>query len=150
MAHSYTSCLYHCVFSTKGRRQLIPADVQPQLWPYIGGIARANEFTARAVGGTADHVHVLMSLPATLPIAKAVQLVKAGSSKWLRESFPMLREFAWQEGYGAFSIGVAQLADTVRYIENQAAHHRMHSFEDEYRAFLERNAIEFDERHVFG
>ncbi|MFH1747645.1 MAG: IS200/IS605 family transposase [Planctomycetota bacterium] len=150
MAHSYTKCLLHCIFSTKERRQLIPTDIQPQLWPYIGGIARMNNFTARIVGGTADHAHALLGLPATLPVSKAVQLVKAGSSKWLSESFPLLHDFAWQEGYGAFSIGVAQVTDTVRYIENQAEHHRTRSFEEEYRTFLERNEIDFDERYMYG
>ena len=150
MAHSYAQCLFHCVFSTKGRRNLIPASAQDRLWAYLGGIARANDITALAVGGTSDHAHVLLSLPATMPVAKAIQLVKAGSSKWLHETIPTLRGFAWQEGYGAFSIGVSQVAGTVRYINRQAEHHRTQTFEEEYIAFLRRNGVEFDQRYVFG
>lgn len=150
MAHSYTKCLFHCVFSTKGRRQLIPADVQPRLWAYMGGIARTNGFAALAVGGTADHAHVLLLLPPTMPVAKAVQLIKAGSSKWLRETFPTVQRFSWQEGYGAFTIGTTQVGETIGYIERQREHHAARTFEEEYRAFLERNAVPYDERHLFG
>ena len=150
MAHSYSRCLFHCVFSTKGRAQSIAGDVQGQLWAYIGGVARTNGVTALAVCGTADHAHVLLSLPATIPIAKAVQLIKAGSSKWLRETFATMTGFAWQEGYGAFSIGTAEVDDTLRYIANQAVHHRTRSFEEEYRAFLQRHGIVFDDRYTLG
>ncbi len=149
MGHSYSKCLFHCVFSSRRRQLLIPPEVQPRLWAYMGGIARANAFAALAVGGTADHAHVLLALPATLPAAKAVQLVKAGSSKWLHDSFPPLRDFAWQEGYGAFSIGVSQLERTVRYIEEQAAHHRRRSFEVEYAAFLKKHGLAIDQQYTF-
>jgi REP element-mobilizing transposase RayT len=84
MAHTYTRLLVHCVFSTKERRGLIPQQVQPDLWAYMGGIARTNGFVAIAVGGTENHAHVLLGIPAHMPVAKAVQLIKAGSSKWLR------------------------------------------------------------------
>jgi putative transposase len=150
MAHSYTKCLYHCVFSTKERRNLIPREFEDRLWAYIGGIARTNGFRALSVGGTSCHAHALLSLPATMPIASAVQLVKAGSSKWLHEEFPALRVFAWQEGYGAFSIGVSQVDDTVRYIARQAEHHHTQTFEDELLAILQKCGIEYDERYVFG
>jgi putative transposase len=150
MAHSYTECLFHCIFSTKARRNLIPQELQDRLWAYIGGVARANGLTTLVVGGTPDHTHVLVSLPATVPVAKAVQLIKAGSSKWLHETFPTMCDFAWQESYGAFSIGTSQVKDTIRYINRQSEHHRTHTFVDEYRAFLERNGIEYDERYVFG
>ncbi len=150
MAHSYTKCLFHCIFSTKGRGQLIAQDIQDRLWAYIGGIARANGYTALAVGGTLDHAHVLLSLPPALPVAKAVQLIKAGSSKWLHETRPDFRGFAWQEGYGAFSIGVSQVEETVRYIKQQPGHHRTRSFEEEYMAFLKKHRIEYDQRYLFG
>ncbi len=148
MAHLYSKCLYHCVFSTKHRRNLIPHDME-QVWAYTGGVARTNGFHALAVGGTASHAHILLSLPATMPIATAIQLVKAGSSKWLHDEFPELREFAWQEGYGAFSIGVSQVDDTLQYIARQAEHHRTRTFEEEYLAVLKKCGIEYDERYVF-
>ena len=150
MSHSYSCCLVHYVFSTKGRRKLIPRDVRDRLWPYIGGIARTNDMTARAVGGTDDHIHVLVSLPATMSIAKAAQLLKGGSSKWVHDSFPSMTSFAWQEGYGAFTIGRSGMDATIAYIRNQEEHHRTRTFEEEFTAFLEKYEIEYDTRYVFG
>ena len=140
----------HCVFSTKERRKLITPEVQRRLWPYMGGVARENHMKALAIGGVEDHVHILLSLPATMPIAKALQLIKGGSSKWVHDNFPAQRTFAWQEGYGAFSVSVSQVSNTVAYIEGQEEHHRRQSFEDEFRAFLKKHGIEFDERYVWG
>lgn len=88
MSHSYSSCSIHYVFSTKGRKKTIAAEIRPRLWAYVGGIARENNMTALAVGGTDDHMHVLVELPSTLSVAKAIQLIKGGSSKWLHDSFP--------------------------------------------------------------
>ena len=117
MAHSYSSCLIHYVFSTKGRRPFISRELRQRLWPYLGGIARENGLKALAVGGTDNHVHILVSLPSTLSIAKSVQLIKGGSSKWIHETFPVHAGFAWQEGYGAFSISVSHASDTIAYID---------------------------------
>lgn len=86
---------------------MITEPLQERLWPYLGGIARENDMTALAVGGVVDHVHILLALPATVSISKAIQLIKGGSSKWIHETFPQHRGFAWQEGYGAFSIGIS-------------------------------------------
>jgi REP element-mobilizing transposase RayT len=105
---------------------------------------------AIAVGGVEDHVHMLLSFPSTLALAKAVQLIKGASSTWIHETFPEHRNVYWQEGYGAFSVGVSQVDDTVRYILNQAEHHRAVSFQDEFRAILKRHGIEYDERFIWG
>jgi REP element-mobilizing transposase RayT len=137
----------HCVFSTKGRQRMITAQLQKRLWPYIGGIARENKMTALIVNGVADHVHVLLALPSTIAIAKAVQSIKGGSSKWIHETFPDQRTFAWQEGYGAFSVSVSD--KTIAYIENQAEHHRTKSFQEEFLAFLKRHRVEYDERYIW-
>jgi REP element-mobilizing transposase RayT len=110
--------------------------LRERLWPYLSGIARENKMKALAIGGAADHVHMLISLPATLSIAKALQLLKGNSSKWIHETFPKLRSFEWQEGYGAFSIAVSGIEATVAYIRNQAEHHRTRSFREEFRAML--------------
>ncbi len=142
--HSFTHCLTHCVFSTKNREPWLSANVRVRLWPYLGGIARQNDMKALAVGGVADHVHVLLSLPATLSIAKAMQLLKGNSSKWLHETFPALRGAAWQEGYGAFSIGISGVADTVHYIATQEEHHRTRSFREEFESFLRKHEIPFE------
>jgi REP-associated tyrosine transposase len=110
MSHRYESLLVHCVFSTKNRERIIPAPMKQKLWAYIGGIARTNDFKALAVGGMLDHVHALLSLPATLAVAKAVQLIKGGSSKWLNDHLAR-RFFAWQDSYGVFSIGISPVKD---------------------------------------
>ena len=148
MSHTYISELVHCVFSTKNRRNLIPSEIQPELWAFLGGIARKNGFKALMVGGTENHVHVLLSLPATMPLAKAVQLIKGASSHWMTETHS--RDFAWQEGYGAFTVGISQKNHTTAYIQSQAEHHRKRSFEDEFIAFLKKHDVEYDPRYVWG
>jgi REP element-mobilizing transposase RayT len=150
MPHSYLSNLMHCVFSTKERRKLITPEMQQRLWPFIGGIAKENGMKAIAIGGIADHVHILLSLPATMTIAKAMQLIKGGSSKFIHESFPDQRAFAWQEGYGAFGVSISHVEETVAYIQRQEEHHRRKTFEEEFRTFLQKHRIEYDERHVWG
>ncbi len=148
MSHTYVSALLHCVFSTKGRCGLIPPAKQPDLWAYFGGIARKNGFKVLAAGGTDNHVHLLLSLPATMPLAKAMQLLNGGSSKWMNDSGA--DSFAWQEGYGAFSVGISQLGETIAYIRSQAEHHRKRGFEEEFLAFLKKHGIEYDPTYVWG
>lgn len=150
MAHSYSSCLMHYVFSTKNRRKTIAPELRERLWAYLGGIARENHMKALAVGGTYDHVHILVSLPATVSVSKAIQLIKGGSSKWIHETFPFHADFALQEGYGAFSIGISGVKNTTRYVDAQEEHHRTKTFEEEYLAFLKKHDIEYDERYVWG
>jgi len=147
--HSFVSCYVHCVFSTKQRQPLITAALQERLWPYLGGIARENKMKALCIGGMADHVHVLLSVPGTLAIAKAVQLLKGNSSKWIHETFPDRRDFAWQEGYGAFSIGVSGIGDTTAYIQGQAGHHRKKTFQEEFIAFLKKHGMEYEEASLW-
>jgi putative transposase len=143
--HSFASCLVHCVWSTKNRRPCLTPDLRERLWPYLGGIAKQNQMKAIAIGGVADHVHVLLSLPATLSVAKAMQLLKGNSSKWIRETFPKMRSFAWQEGYGAFSISISGVEATVAYIRNQAEHHRKRSFREEFVAVLMKHGFAYEE-----
>ena len=137
--HSYVSSLFHCTFSTKERRAIIRPEWEERVWAFMGGIARQNGMKALAIGGVEDHVHVLLSISSTMPVAKAVQLVKAGSSKMIRATFT--KSFEWQEGYGAFSIGVSQVKETVAYIKNQRAHHKKIDFREEFRAFLKKHGI---------
>jgi putative transposase len=122
------------------------SQIRTRLWPYLGGIARENGMTALAVGGAADHVHILLALPAAMSISKAMQLLKGNSSKWIHETFPALRSFAWQKGYGAFSIGVSAIAESRRYIANQEEHHRTKTYREEVMMFLRRHELPFDER----
>jgi len=131
------------VFSTKERRPFITAELREQLWAYFGGISRNNKMKVVKVGGVEDHVHILLSLPATLEIAKAVQLLKGNSSKWIHDTFPDQKTFEWQAGYGAFSIGVSGVADTIAYIANQAAHHKKFTFHQELETILKKHGIEY-------
>jgi putative transposase len=149
MSHSYVSNLMHCTFSTKDRYPAIDSELESRLWPYLGGIAKENRMKALAIGGTADHVHALLSLPGMMSFAKAVQLIKGGSSKWIHDTFPNQKKFAWQEGYGAFSVSASQAPKTMAYITKQKEHHREKSFDEEFLELLKKHGIEFDPRYVF-
>ena len=146
---SYISAHFHCVFSTKERRRLITPELRERLWPFLGGIARQNKMKAIEIGGVEDHIHILLSLPSTLAISKALQLIKGGSSKWVHETFPEHRLFAWQEEYGAFSVSMSQLDKTIEYIKGQVEHHRKMTFQEEFLALLKKHRIEYDERYLW-
>jgi putative transposase len=150
MPHSYVSCLVHYVFSTKDRRPQLSPGVRERLFPYMAGIARGDGVTPLSIGGVEDHVHMLLSLPATMPVAKAVQTIKGTSSKWLHDTFAGLRDFAWQEGYGAFSVAISQVDETIAYVQGQEDHHRRRTFQEEFLLFLEKHGIEYDTRYVWG
>jgi len=138
------------VFSTKGRQPWITPDVRDRLFDYLGGIAKTHKMTSLRVGGTENHVHHLVALPATLSAAKAIQFLKGNSSKWIHDTFPQHRHFEWQEGYGAFSVSVSQVAQTIAYINNQREHHRIKTFEEEFIQFLKKHHINYDARYVWG
>jgi REP element-mobilizing transposase RayT len=150
VSHTFVNALFHCVFSTKGRRRIITPALQERLWPLMGGISREQGLRALTIGGVEDHVHLLLSLPTTVPLAQAIQRIKGASSKWVHETFPEQSWFAWQEGYGAFTIGVSQTDATLAYIRSQPEHHRQTTFQDEFRMFLKKHGIEYDERYVWG
>jgi REP element-mobilizing transposase RayT len=139
----------HYIFSTKERFPFIDAELESRLWPYIGGIARENGMKALAIGGTHDHVHTLLSLPATLSMSKAIQLIKGGSSKWVHDQLPKYSKFGWQDGYGAFSVNVSQIKGVISYIGGQEEHHRKKTFEEEFIEFLDKHGVEYDARYVF-
>jgi len=149
MPHTYCSSLYHCVFSTRERGKIIAPDIQGRLWAYMGGIARGLQIKALEVGGMDDHAHLLLSLPSTMAVATAMREIKSSSSQWIHESCN-LSSFAWQEGYGAFSIGSAQIEATAAYIANQAEHHRKRDFQSEFLAMLMKQGIAYDPRFVWG
>ena len=146
---SYVSSYFHCVFGTKERRPQITPELRERLWPFLGGIARQNQIKALEVGGVEDHVHLRLSLPPTVSIAKAMQLLKGGSSKWVHETFPEHRLFRWQEKYGAFSVSVSQLDKALEYIKGQAEHHRKRTFQEEFVALLKKHRMAYDERYLW-
>ena len=150
MSHTFVNALFHCVFSTKGRRPLIVPSLQQRLWPFLGGIARESGMKAVAIGGVEDHAHLLLAA-GDASIAKGIQLIEGGGCVALGpRHVSRHRDFAWQEGYGAFSIGVSQTEESTQYIHTQAEHHRKRTFQEEFRAFLKRHGFEYDEQRVWG
>ena len=148
MPHALVHNRVHVIFSTKEREKSIPKDRQPRLWAYIGGIARANQFGALKVGGFDDHAHALLEIPAKMPLSKAVQLIKGGSSKWCNERSE--KKFEWQQGYYGVSVSPSQVKAVIRYIENQDRHHAKQSFEDELLELLKKSGTPFDPDDVLG
>jgi putative transposase len=150
MANTYTSLYYHIVFSTKNRVAWIAPEIEQRTWAYIGGIARKNKMAALQVGGIEDHIHALVMAPATLSPSKIAQLLKGDSSLWIHTEFPTLRDFTWQDGYGAFTVSKSSVADLISYIQNQRQHHSKKTFQEEYVEFLNKHGVEYDERYVWG
>ena len=147
MSHAYARNYVHLIFGTKDRRKCIVPVLQSKLWGYLEDVARNEGFEIAAIGGTVDHVHVLALLPPRMAVANVVRLLKASSSKWMIETGHL---FAWQEGYGAFSVSVSNVKRVTDYIREQAGHHAKRTYEDEFRAILKKHGIEFSEERVFG
>ena len=143
MGHTYTATLFHMVFSTKERRDVI---AEPEkLWAYVAGTARKLEYEPLAVGGTQNHLHLLLRMPAHIPAAEAAQKLKANSSRWLGENGAWC---GWQQGYGAFSVSPSNLDAVRRYIQNQPEHHRRRSFAEEFVVLLTRSGITFNKAEI--
>ena len=149
MPQSYVACYMHVIFSTKDRVESISPEWAPRLYEYIGGILRAHESVLLAAGGVADHVHLSLSLSKTLSISEALRLIKTNSSKWEHDTFPDQKHFAWQVGYGAFSVSRSNLDAVRAYIANQREHHRTRTFQEEFLAFLHRYGVPYDERYIW-
>ncbi len=149
MAHTFTNILVHAVFSTSGRAPLLTDATRPEMHAYLGGILRQLRAVPVVIGGTADHVHLLARLPADLAVADCLRVVKANSSRWAKERWPQRRPFAWQGGYGAFSVSESRRAAVVRYIQDQEKHHRRISFQEEFLKLLRNHGVEFDERYIW-
>jgi len=149
MAQTLVSLLLHVVFSTKNREPLITPEIEPELFAYIGGILRNKESCLLNAGGTADHVHLLVSQSKNTSLSSLMKDVKKDSSSWIKTRGSRFRNFHWQDGYGAFSIGQSQIADLKKYIARQKEHHRKRSFQEELIAFLEEYGIAYDERYLW-
>ena len=149
MPQSFTCLHYHLIFSTKGRVPSIPPEIQSRLWEYLGGIVRNAGGIAIQIGGSTDHVHLLVTLRQDRALSDFMRELKAGASGWIHDTFPHLADFAWQVGYGAFTVSHSGLDSVKIYIANQEEHHRRLSFQDEFRAFLIKHGIEFDEKYLW-
>jgi putative transposase len=147
MPHSYSNLLTHIVYSTKNRRPFIDATLEARLFPYFGGIVRQLGGKLYVVNGVEDHVHLLAELPTTITIAEVVGKIKGSSTYWIHQSFPERSRFAWQRGYGAFSVSKSNVATVARYIEAQKEHHGKRSYQDEFTELLQRHGIAIDEKY---
>ena len=149
MAGKYISLLVHFTWSTARREPWLEADMRDDLYAYIGGIMNNKRARLISAGGMFDHIHLFASLPATISVADFVSAVKSNSSRWIHESFSKLRSFAWQEGYGAFSVSKSEQQRVVKYISNQEAHHRKRTFKQELITLLDKHGIEYDARYIW-
>jgi REP element-mobilizing transposase RayT len=147
MSSTHLSLHYHLVFGTKNHERLIASDWRARLHAFLGGVIRTLNGVPEAVGGVADHVHLLVGLRATHTLSDVLREIKSVSSAWVHENVGV-RSFAWQEGYGALTVSASQLENVRAYIQQQEEHHRTRSFRDEYVALLHRCGVEFDERYV--
>jgi putative transposase len=147
MSHTYTNLITHNVFSTKDRAELINDEIKPELHAYLGGLVKELKGKPIKINGMSDHVHILAGLPPTVSTSEALRFIKANSSKWVSEKFK--RPFEWQKGYGAFSVSRSGMDVVVNYIENQVEHHQKRDFREEFKAFLRKYEVDFDENFLW-
>jgi putative transposase len=147
VAQTCGNVVVHLIFSTKLRQPLIPSDIRSDLFAYLGGIVRELRGTALIINGTCDHVHVLMRIRPAQSIAEIARIVKTNSSGWIRKKGH--KEFAWQAGYGVFSVSESNVPAVTKYIATQEEHHRTRSFQEEFVAFLKKNKVVYDERYIW-
>lgn len=148
MSSTHLSLHVHVIFSTKNREPFIADAWRERLHAFLGGPIRTARCIPEAIGGTSDHVHLLIGIRATHRLADVMRDIKQASSKWVHETIG-LKVFAWQDGYGAFTVGASQIADVKNYISSQVQHHRKRTFQEEYLIFLKRYEIEYDEKYVW-
>ena len=149
MSQSLSKVILHLIFSTKNHEPWLDSNVRPRMRAYLATVCRDLGAELVHVGGVADHVHIVTTLPRTLSQAQLVEQIKKASSKWIKNLDTRYRGFFWQRGYGAFSVSPSQLETVLQYIETQQEHHRTRTFQEEYRELLRRHGIDFDEQYVW-
>lgn len=150
MSQSLAKIYVHIVFSTKRRYAfLADASIRSEMFRYLGGTCKASNCPVIAIGGAADHVHVLCVLSKNVAASELIQSIKQSSSKWVKTKNAMLRKFSWQNGYGVFSVSQSQVETVRRYVSNQETHHRKNTFQDEFRSLLNKYNVAFDEKYVW-
>ena len=147
MSHSYSKNYVHAIYSTKDRQNLIPPEFEKRLYSFIASIAREHEIPLLAAGGMPNHTYLLFLLPATISLASAINTFKTNSSRFMHEQG---FAFEWQNGYGAFSVGLSQLDKVTAYVRSQPAHHKKMTFEEEFLALLKKADVPYDPKYVFG
>jgi REP element-mobilizing transposase RayT len=148
MSSTHLSLHYHVVFGTKHQRPLIAAEWRPRLHAYLGGAAKTLDIVPEAIGGVADHVHLLLGMRATHRLADVMRDVKRTSSAWVHETIGE-KDFEWQDGYGAFTVSVSLLETVRNYITHQEEHHHKKTFQEEYVELLQRSNVDFDARFLW-
>jgi REP element-mobilizing transposase RayT len=149
MAGKYLSLLVHFTWSTAQRESWLAPEIRPPLYSYIGGIMNNKKAKLISAGGVEDHIHLYSSIPSTISIADLVNAVKSNSSRWIHDNFRDRRAFAWQEGYGAFSVSKSLENRVINYVKNQEVHHRKHKFQEEFLGLLQKHKIAYDERYLW-
>jgi putative transposase len=150
MGQSLVQNYLHIIFSTKNRQPLINKIVEPELHAYLAGICNRLECPTIKIGGFTDHIHIICKLSKKIPLTKLMEEIKSHSSKWIKTKGGEFKDFYWQDGYGAFSVNPSQVNAVIDYIAKQHEHHRNKTFQDEYRAFLKKYDVEYDERYVWN
>jgi len=149
MPQSLSRILVHLIFSTKNRAPVLTREMRPELHAYLVGVLFNIDCPALQIGGMEDHVHLLFGLARTRTMAEVVEITKTSSSKWLKTKSQSLKDFHWQSGYGAFSVSQSAAESVISYIRDQDEHHRTMTFQEEYRRFLDRYQVVYDERYVW-
>ncbi len=149
MSQSLVKNYLHITFSTKHREHLISKTIENELYEYLGSVCKILDCQPIKIGGTDDHVHILCMLSKNVALSKVLEKIKSHSSKWIKTAYPDLQHFYWQDGYGAFSVNPAEVDTVIQYISNQRVHHQTKTFQDEYRAFLQKYKVDYDERYVW-
>ncbi len=149
MPQSLSKVILQIVFSTKNREPWLEPDVRPRMHAYLATVCRDLGAELVRVGGVADHVHIVTTLPRTVSQAEFIEQMKKTSSKWIKALDARYRGFFWQRGYGAFSVSLSQLDTVLDYVKAQQQHHRTRTFQEEYRELLRKHGIDFDERYVW-
>jgi REP element-mobilizing transposase RayT len=150
MANTFSQIYFHIVFSTKNRVDFIDPDIEARVWAYIGGIARKHKMTAIQVGGIDNHIHGLVGAPTTALASQVAKYLKGDSSYWIHNEFPKMQDFAWQDGYGVFSVSKSLIPNVVDYIKGQRQHLAKQTFDEEFVELLKLHEIDYDERYLFG
>ena len=149
MPQSLSKVYVHIVFSTKHRKDFIDDAIAERLFEYLGGSCKGQGCNPVQVGGHRNHVHILCTLSRTITQAKLLEEIKTGSSKWMKKQGEAYKDFYWQDGYGFFSLNQTETDVVINYIKNQKQHHEKRDFQDEFRAFLKKYQVEYDEKYVW-
>lgn len=149
MPHTYTDVLIHFIFSTKDRAPLIATEIREKVIGYLGGIVRELKGSPMSINAVADHVHMLIRMPSDVSPAEMMRVVKTNSSRWVHEQWAQQASFAWQTGYGAFSVSESNVDQVKEYIARQEEHHKSITFQEEFIAFLKRHNVQYDPKYVW-